>query len=209
MTERTERIDLDAYFTPEALAVALVERVAALMPTAPAVIWEPHCGGGAFVRAAHACWGGAAEIVAFDITPTRRAAVEPLARFEWMDWLGQLPGVSLKRADLIIGNPPYTGAADHVERAVERVAPGGFVAFLLRAAFLSSAERLRGVSASGPTGRGLHSVHFIAPRPSFTGTGSDNSEYALCVWQRGNLAPATVGAPLFWVQPKRAKVAKP
>lgn len=192
-----ERREHDAYFTAPPLARAIVERIDFLRGSAPREVIEPHCGGGAFVWAARQVWPEAT-IAAFDLVD--RGGGELVAAhadsFGVRDWL--TPGTFSASTDLIIGNPPYGDAEAHVRRSLEVVRPGGMVAFLLRLSFLASQGRLRGVSASGSGGMGLFGVHPIAPRPSFTGQGSDNSEYALFVWKRGWSGAAEIGVPLFW-----------
>lgn len=222
MNGKTERREHDAYFTPPELARAIVERVATFIGEMGR-IWEPHCGGGAFVAAARAQWPKH-WITALDLVDRRDGALAAGAcRFVKHDWLQPLPAklepyTQVDPPDLIIGNPPFLDAEAHVRRALEVVRPpegphgyykeGGHVAFLLRLAFLASGERLRGISASGPSGMGLKMVCPIAPRPSFTGLGSDNSEYALFVWQRDFKGLATLGEPIFW-KPAKKSHAKP
>ena len=189
-----DRIAKDGYFTPEALALALTKRVSACVVLAdPIHILEPSSGGGAFVRAACAVWP-TSEIVAVDVAPTARM-FSAGAEFTCCDFLAwrAIP------FDLIIGNPPYGDAEAHVQHALKLLRPGGTVAFLLRLSFLASQRRMRGV-CSGP-GR---YVAPIGPRPSFTGGGSDNSEYGLFCWTpdaRDRAGESKLGEPIFWGAP--------
>lgn len=202
---KTERRAFDAYFTPDALARACVERVASVMSEPPERILEPSSGGGAFVAACHAAWPEA-RICAVDVAPGRReAAIAAGARdFVETDFLRVKPPV-VRPPDLIIGNPPYLGAEDHIRKALEMVEPGGAVAFLLRLSMVASAGRLQpgGISRAGAEGCGLDRVYPIYPRPSFTGGGTDASEYALVMWIQGYRGPVQLGEPIRWAPPGR------
>lgn len=71
--------------------------------------------------------------------------------------------------DFAIGNPPYSLAAEFVERALQ-FAPR--VVFLLRLNFLGSKKRIEFYDRVG-----VPDVYVITPRPSFTGGGNDACEY--------------------------------
>jgi hypothetical protein len=100
-----------------------------------------------------------------------------------------------REVDLIIGNPPYFLAEEHVALARE-TAP--WVAFLLRLSFLGSQERGRTLWSLP----GLRWLIPISRRPSFTGGGSDASEYAVFVWERGFTGNAVVLPHLQWSEGK-------
>lgn len=186
------RIEADNYPTPDALALAICKSLRSRIGGDLVRFVEPSAGGGPFVRAAIPCWPDAA-ILAVDIRDDCRAPCEAAgARFELGDWLSVSKTYSL--ATLIIGNPPYSAAEKHVHASIAALAPGGYLAFLLRLSFLGSqgrAERLW----SKP---GLRYLQPIAERPSFINGASDNSEYALFVWQRGYDGNAELLPPLFW-----------
>lgn len=187
--EGRARIPRDAYFTPDPLAFAIVARLADTIPT-PRRILDPSCGGAAFLRAARGPWAGAKRI-GVDISQTAAMfAMATGAEFACADFLRW---ECAEPFDLILGNPPYNDAEAHVWAALRHLRDGGMVAFLLRLSFLASKQRMRGV-CSGP-GR---AVTPISPRPSFTGTGNDNSEYALFTWTKNATTTPTMGEPLFW-----------
>lgn len=76
--------------------------------------------------------------------------------------------------DLVITNPPYSLAMEFVEKALNQTS--SLVAMLLRLPFVCSQKR-----------RDFHIAHpsklYILPkRPSFTGGGTDATEYAWFVW---------------------------
>jgi hypothetical protein len=107
---------LDRCYTPQALADAIVH----VLDTAPpAFVLEPSVGGGAFVRAVRKRWGDGPHIDGIDIDPTAdglrlcdASIVGPA-----QDLAGADPTM---KYDLIIGNPPFSEALEHVSRFVKR-----------------------------------------------------------------------------------------
>lgn len=79
------------------------------------------------------------------------------------------------RIAVVIGNPPYRHAEEFIWRA-RQLCPTAEVAYLLRIAFASSAERHPLMSRFPPD------IYALPDRPSFTGDGSDNADYAWFVW---------------------------
>lgn len=78
--------------------------------------------------------------------------------------------------------PPYSIALEFIEAALSMRKSQGVVAFLLRINFLGSQERAD-----------WHRAHpcklYVLPRrPSFTGGGTDATEYAWFVWGEGHEA---------------------
>jgi len=196
--QRERRAD-DAYYTNPALASAITTTLAGLIP-APSVVIEPSCGGGAFLSAARATWPDCPALLGYDV---RQEAVDALkvrggvgadhvGRLDWLDptWAG--PGID--HADLILGNPPYLDAQQHIETSLTRLAEGGHLAFLLRLSLLGGAERARTLWARP----GLRYLQTVSPRPSFTGTGNDTADVAVFVWQRGFTGRAEILPPLVW-----------
>lgn len=171
-----ERRADDAYFTPDALATALVE----LIPVVGCVCWEPHAGGGAFVRALGAAGAGA--VIAGDISGQWGAPLD----FLTAPWPAILP------CDWIVGNPPFRNHEAHIDRAL-RMAPN--VAFLLRLAVMESAARAP-MWKRWP----LRRVTVLAERPSFTDGGTDSAAYGFFWWQRGYTGPAEVVPGWSWRQ---------
>lgn len=76
-------------------------------------------------------------------------------------------------------HPPVV--LDHVEAALAVARVG--VAFLVRMSFQATLER------AGVVGD-LHAGYPISPRPSFTGTGTDTSEYTLAIWRLDGPRPS-------------------
>ena len=176
----SERCTDDAYFTPDALATALV----GLLPGID-LAWEPHAGGGAFVRALVV---RGAIVVASDITlrPWPGAACSAA-----VDFLHTTPTFRPgPMPDWIVGNPPFRGHEAHIDHALS-MAPN--VAFLLRLAVMESAARAP-MWKRWP----LRRVTVLAERPSFTGGGTDAAAYGFFEWQRGYTGPAEVVPGWSW-----------
>ena len=81
--------------------------------------------------------------------------------------------------DVIIGNPPYSLATEFIDKALDFLAPGGRLIFLLRTNFLESKRRFAWWQDKLPTG--LYTLH---KRPSFTGKGTDATSYSWFIWQK-------------------------
>lgn len=210
----SKRIAGDAYYTPQPLADAIVDRIKSRMPGTPLRVWEPHSGGGAFVRAARERWA-LSTIIALDVDVGGCANVANgcgANAFIHANWLDPLPHIKRLEAppSLILGNPPFTAAESHVRLALDRALLGGVVAFLMRLSFTASGGRMKsgGICTGGPDGMGLHSVHRIAPRPCFVGGKSDNSEYALLVWVKGGTDGVIMDDPIIWEKPKVKRAPK-
>lgn len=177
----------DAYYTPDALARALV---ATLPIERDACCLEPHVGGGAFARALHAV---GAHVIGQDIDPDAAGFADCDHYYAW-DFLGaEVPW----RLGWIIGNPPFAGFEDHVVRA-HGLRPTHGIAFLLRLAVLESAKRLPLWRTHMPD-----DVWPIAERPSFTGGVTDSCAYGWFVWHTRTQYQAHSGVahlhrPLSW-----------
>lgn len=191
-----ERKPLDAYYTPEADARACV---ATLDLRHVRTVLEPSVGAGAWVRAVRdvsdvlMVSGKRAHpihITGLDLDPQAAGLAmqqEPgaplnVACNEAMETIYMAAALGGQRWDLVIGNPPYSDAQEHVEMALEM---GQSVAFLLRLAFLESAKR-QAFWREFPAA----SIGTLVSRPSFTGNGkSDSAAYAFFLWHRGYRGP--------------------
>ena len=191
----------DAYYTSESLAFAIVSRLWEILPLytdTPAAckagqlprILEPSAGGGAFVKAARQWWPST-HITAIEPNAAAGLSVADAIRTGTLE--AECAGVKDLRYALALGNPPYSAAETHVQllRPICH-----YVAFLLRLSFLGSQRRAQTIHNKP----GLRYLIPLAQRPSFTGGGTDNSEYAVFVWQRDWVQPATVLSHV-WVQP--------
>lgn len=174
-----ERRALDAYYTPRACALACVRTVLThhvnISGFHPVRVVEPQVGDGAWVEAIRAELGARAHVVGYDIDPGARG-LEHVDEAVTGDWLTHASNETA-RAHLIVGNPPFSGAREHVEAAI---ATGATCAFLLRIGFLASRSRRDLWRESPPT-----AVYSLVERPGFLGVNgkTDSQEYALFVWQ--------------------------
>lgn len=202
---KAKRQPLDGYYTPDALAVALWRTFVISIALGwelrragrPLQVLEPSVGGGAWVRAVRGLSASAdAHVTGVDIDPsaTGLAAADlgivgDFVRFARME--------PYPEPDVVVGNPPYSVAAKHVEVALNTVRVGGAVAFLLRLAFLESEERTEFWARFKPA-----VVVPLAHRPSFSGGGTDNCAYGLFVWRNASVAasvtPRLAWPPLRW-----------
>lgn len=178
-----ERIALDAYYTPDDVALACVGTIA--RDIAGCTVLEPHAGGGAFVRVARIC---AASVIVNDVNEKAPALREELGEEGWsMDFLLGRFG---DRAEWTIGNPPFTDAEAHVRHAIAISRVG--CAFLLRLAFLEGMKR-RDFWREHPAAE----VHVLVSRPSFTGGATDSAAYGWFIWRRKHVGP-TILRHLDW-----------
>ena len=177
-TRTSVRIANDAYYTPDALATALVAKLNADGFWSGGHVLEPSAGGGAFVRAAAAIKPHPQTITAIDIDPVandRLRRSDTPARVVHQDFRD-----AVGEYELIVGNPPFSAAQEHTELALSRRSEAGTVAFLLRLAFLETQGRAQ-FWRDNPASK----VYVLSERPSFTGGKTDSCAYGFFVWQRG------------------------
>ncbi len=202
-----DRIPQDGYQTPAPLARAICQRLFQSFAP-PGLIVEPSAGTGAFVAAAKATWPDAV-LLAVEVEARYRKALERAGAAggnvtigDWVTVASRLfahlqPAALPPR--LVVGNPPYRQAQAHIEAALEWLRPGDLLAFLLRLNFLGSRHRISFWKRPG-----LLWVATITPRPSFTGGGTDGTEYALFVWRKGYRGEPRLAPTLTW-EPERKR----
>lgn len=186
-----ERNALDFYATPQALADAICRHLSSRCGWC---VVEPSAGHGPFVRAARKEFGPDVEIVAIDVSPDRLPELSEAGADAVLvsDWL-QITALPSEYPTLILGNPPFREAEEHIRHALDLMRPGDSLAFLLRLNLLGSRGRVA-LWESTP----LAEVVPLVPRPSFTGGGSDATEYGLFVWTKGHTGPTRLSLPLVW-----------
>jgi hypothetical protein len=204
----SERNPRDEYPTPPELCTAIVRKLiddgltslhAPFQCSDQYVVLEPSCGDGNFIRSILAEFSGWS-VDGVDIVP--RDSLENLqgVRFYQSDFLAWQ-----SRYRLIIGNPPFSDAEQHVRHAISLLEPQGTLAMVLSLNFFGSFGRY-------PFWREhpLHKVCVLVPRPSFSGGGNDSSEYGLFVWRRAVPPPGgrTQLEHLKWREPKKRKQAR-
>lgn len=184
------RREHDKYYTPDDVAARCVS---ALPSDRPDLIIEPSVGGGSFVRAVKERWP-TTETIGVDIDAYAPGA-QLVTRFYQDDWPQLASSVAFRHSlaesgrILVVGNPPYKDAREHVEASLEIAGQNGVVAMLLRIGFLAGQKRRSFWAENQP-----HTVFVLSRRPSFTDGGTDASEYAWFVWRKSALPPA-----LLWL----------
>lgn len=183
---------LDRYYTPDACALACVRALPGNRSW-PRLIVEPSVGAGSFARAARQeyldPW-----ILGVDLDPDATGFGACNERIVG-DWL-QTPRHVFERyaTVLVVGNPPYSMAEEHIRFAIDATGNRGMVGMLLRLNFLGGQKRYASFWRNNPP----NIVHVLSRRPSFTGGGSDATEYAFFVWDRAVPASRTELTWLEW-----------
>jgi hypothetical protein len=160
---------LDRFYTPDDCAAACVATLGDLRGQR---VWEPHAGGGGFVRA---LLNAGAVVTASDLDP--EAAGLNLRCTTFVGDFLAYPADDGNEPAWVVGNPPYNDAEAHVRHAIAHASIG--VGMLLRLAFLET-EKRRAFWREHPATE----VHVLVNRPSFTGGGNDSAAYGWFVWRR-------------------------
>lgn len=179
------RVERGAFYTPDPLARAICKTLLDECGIRdPLYILEPGCGGGAFLRAVNSTWNPR-HLLGVDLQPACSGPGEVL-QADLFKTAGTF--------DLVVGNPDFTIAEAVVRHCLQHVHRAGYVAFLLRAAFLGSTGRVA-LYREHP----LRYLQPIAQRPSFTTDGkTDPMEYALFIWQQGFKGRGEILPSLVW-----------
>jgi hypothetical protein len=174
LTSGGERRALDFYPTPPEATIALLDEIAAVIPSPPAVIWEPACGDGAISKVLIAHGFVVAET---DIAARGRPSQQ-------IDFLA----VQKRLADVIITNPPFNLAREFITHADELGVRK--MAMLLKSNFWNVASNVVLFKRWTPA--------FILPltwRIDFTGAGRPHTDCTWTYWDR-DLAPLAMTKPL-------------
>ena len=182
-----ERAERDYYPTPAWCVHRLLDR---LDLTRRGSRWlEPCVGDGAIVRAV-SDWCGAhgrpdVEWMGIDVHPLCEPAGSlkrvVQADFTWMDGAAWKQIPPKPEWDVCITNPPY-GQAEAFVRLAKRHCD--VVAVLLRLNWLAGGERCDWLQVETPD------VYVLPNRPSFTGEGTDATDYGWLVWNRWDFTPS-------------------
>jgi SAM-dependent methyltransferase len=165
---RTKRAKGDFYETP----AWCVEEILPFLPLEGAgLVLDAGAGTGA-ISAAIAAKFPNLEILGVEKNPELVAQARARGLYSAEFHEGDFERDTFDAPDVIVMNPPYSRALEFFQRALAVVKRGGTVAVLLRAAFASGKGR-REFHAKHPL-----DLHFLARRPSFTGGGTDATEYA-------------------------------
>jgi hypothetical protein len=159
------RDELDRYDTPAWCVHRLLERVQ--LPAGP---WlEPACGDGAIYRAVTERYLNADSWTLLDVAPRGEMAGRAIAA----DFLAWKPRNGRQRFRVAITNPPYRHAMAFASYALDLA---DVVVMLLRLPWLASEARAPWLQRHTPD------VFILPNRPSFTGRGTDATDYAWMVW---------------------------
>ncbi|WP_373069854.1 hypothetical protein [Sulfurimonas sp.] len=82
-------------------------------------------------------------------------------------------------ADLIVTNPPFSEALEFLEKSLNEAKT---VVYLLRLNFLGSQKRKQFWNDNPPS-----HIFVLSKRPSFTGKGTDSTEYAWFCWDKSEV----------------------
>jgi len=191
----TERAVNDFYPTQPELALAITELVAGLLPLPIGLVIEPSAGTGAFIRAAKQVWPHV-PACGVDIDPAmvphlRAAGADDIYVGDWVEAMNTY---TLEPGTLILGNPPFGLAQEHITAGNRALAKGDFQAMLLRMSFLGSRQRVE-FWQEFPA----RYLIPLVPRPKFiVGKSGDNSEYGVFVWQSGYTGTTELLPTLVW-----------
>lgn len=184
-----ERDPLDRYYTPPEVAAAVVAEIVApvMRHRPPVTALEPSVGGGVWARALAATFPEVATH-GVDADPDAAGLDDVLVPFAMT--LEDFAARHGERAayDLVIGNPPYLLAEEHVRHALALAAEGAPVVFVLRVGFLGGQDRMRQLYAEHPP-----KEVWMLGRIAFEGPGTerltDNAcasyDHVAIVWERG------------------------
>lgn len=163
----------DFYATPAWCVKAVLPH---LQFTARKVI-DPCCGDGAILRVLRDELSARTELRGIELDEGRAIACQEAGfRVDCGDALAW----NWLEPDLVITNPPFSLSMEFVLESFKQASRGATVAMLMRLPWLSSLKRAKWLRRHTP------SVFVLPKRPSFTGKGTDATDYAWMVWSRVN-----------------------
>lgn len=164
----------DYYVTPAWVTRAILKELPRNGP-----VLDAGCGKGAIMRVLRDRYKKPGELHGMDVVaPYARACAEEFENVIEGNFLEarQPAGTPWK---VIVANPPYQMAGQFVAKALELVGKKGTVAMLLRLNWLAGQKRAQ-FHREHPA-----DVYVLSKRPSFTGQGTDATEYAFFLWGPG------------------------
>lgn len=194
-----EREANDFYPTPQPLADDICLRVSKLLPPVHFDVIEPSAGQGAFVRPLRELWG-LQPLIAIDIVADekllRAAGADEVYRADWVEWI---KSYKIEGPSLVVGNPPFNVAKEHIFAGLDYLLPGSHICFLLKQNFFGSRDREETIWRQGQ----LKYFIPLIPRPSFVRGSTDTNEYAVFIWEVGYAGKATIELPhIVWKEPR-------
>ena len=179
-----ERQVNDFYPTPDLLAVAICKRLSEVLPNGHFDVIEPSAGAGAFVRPLRELWG-LQPLIAIDIAPDtaalRAAGADDVFQADWVSWVRSY---RIDGPTLVIGNPPFSLAHEHITAGLDYLLPGSHICFLLKLNFFGGKEREKVFWRQGQ----LRYLIPIIGRPTFVKgevASNDTNEYGVFIWEVG------------------------
>lgn len=179
-----ERQENDYYPTPDSLAEAICLRIASVLVPYHCEVIEPSAGSGAFVKPLRNIWQ-LPELIAIDVNPDVKAlndaGADTVVKADWVEWVKTFKS---EGPTLVVGNPPYSLAQEHILAGLDYLLPGSHICFLLKLDFLGGKEREKNLWRQGL----LKYLIPIVGRPSFikgSKSTTDTHEYGLFIWEVG------------------------
>ncbi len=160
----------DFYATPPWCTRLLLET---LTLTDGLCVLEPAAGEGAIVKEILAA-NPRLKLQAVEIDEVRgkkAAKLCPTTNANFLTWQPR------SKFDLIVTNPPFALAMDFVQASLPLLTPTGTCAMLLRLNWLASMKRAAFLTRYCPD------VYVLPRRPSFTGGGTDATDYGWFLWR--------------------------
>lgn len=103
--------------------------------------------------------------------------------------------------DLVLMNPPFSKAQEHITTCLQKVRPGGLLVSLVPLAFVHTQKRAMWYRRTPP-----NEVICISPRPSFSGDGgTGKTEYVLICWTKGHKGRTFLSWTKWQTPPTEAK----
>lgn len=171
--DRAGRREFDAYYTPNPLVTALLDRHPWLLQCG--TILEPCAGEGNISDALKA---RGADVITGDIRPEVGADYTWDFTLEGLATYADPEPPMMPKVGAIITNPPFSESSAFV-RAALAITPN--VAMLMRMTWIEPTKDRREIWRDTPPSW----VHVLNPRPCFTGDGkSDSATCAWFVWQQ-------------------------
>lgn len=199
--ESSERTIFDVYPTPIPVAAAICDRLIQYFPN-PQYIIEPSAGWGVFVREARRVWGPTIHIHANEIRgeEAQNLINSGASNVSHRDWAELIRSWKPAGQPLILGNPPFSLATEHIAAIMESCEKGTTAAFLLKQNLLGGVDRAKNFWPKHPYKFKIP----LVPRPSFKKTAkasNDTNEYAVFFWEVGYVGPSvTVFPHIIWRQ---------
>lgn len=137
----------------------------------------------------------------------RDAGATYVSIMDWIQWV-TLCHFPPNKTVISIGNPPFSLAQKHIESSFDFFPTKSLVIYLLRFSFFGGKLRNQEFWKQ----RGLKFLKYvipIAPRPSFKKGVTDNSEYAVYVWEKDYQGVPVITDSILWQKKSRFRVPKP